>query len=501
MRVELESDGEGEEGYVSAEDGYSGRNQNQEQDEDEEGYEEYGDGSESDRSIPPSPQYGIRDLPVRNAVRVGNGSWTSSSSSTSNEYHDPPHGKGRKPPLPARQPRPHNPPSNQIRSVHTHPTRGSNGSGGDRIGNTFDGLTKGQSVTLRMAAVSLSNGNGNSRAGNESAGTGPPPGWQTRVPAGDAGGSNTTKTKTRGVTTTTATAKTPTKTPRGRQPRERDWEMVDLDDLPPSSLRKPPVKQATRVAVPHYPHPPQPQTPPALPPRRWTSPSPTTPTTTTAATSPTKTRPAMRNPVPIPNHPRNKNQNPTRSRPVSAHVESPKPIGGRDSRPNIPRITFPDNGEGDDDTDDGEEGGPSIMVSGPDDGPPQISISMSGPDEDSEGGGRSRGPPQPQSHNSSRHPHSQSQQQQALQRTPIKRRAGGLVCGGCDGAIIGRIVSAMGVRWHPGCFRCTVCNELLEHVSSYEHEGWPYCHLDYHEVSLFILSFVSLMFTHGFWGG
>ncbi|KAI6040897.1 hypothetical protein EDC04DRAFT_2566444, partial [Pisolithus marmoratus] len=54
-------------------------------------------------------------------------------------------------------------------------------------------------------------------------------------------------------------------------------------------------------------------------------------------------------------------------------------------------------------------------------------------------------------------------------------------CGGCKGSIVGRIVSAMGIRWHPGCFRCTICNELLEHVSSYEHEGKPYCHLDYHE--------------------
>ena len=62
------------------------------------------------------------------------------------------------------------------------------------------------------------------------------------------------------------------------------------------------------------------------------------------------------------------------------------------------------------------------------------------------------------------------------------RPAGGLICGGCNGSIIGRIVSAMGSRWHPACFRCTVCDELLEHVSSYEHEGRPYCHLDYHEV-------------------
>jgi hypothetical protein len=68
------------------------------------------------------------------------------------------------------------------------------------------------------------------------------------------------------------------------------------------------------------------------------------------------------------------------------------------------------------------------------------------------------------------------------------RPAGGFVCGGCDGSIIGRIVSAMGSRWHPACFRCTVCDELLEHVSSYEHGGRAYCHLDYHEVRSFLPS-------------
>jgi hypothetical protein len=58
----------------------------------------------------------------------------------------------------------------------------------------------------------------------------------------------------------------------------------------------------------------------------------------------------------------------------------------------------------------------------------------------------------------------------------------GLACGGCGGPIVGRIVSAMGNRWHPECFRCCECNESLEYVSSYEHDGRPYCHLDYHEV-------------------
>jgi hypothetical protein len=62
------------------------------------------------------------------------------------------------------------------------------------------------------------------------------------------------------------------------------------------------------------------------------------------------------------------------------------------------------------------------------------------------------------------------------------RRGGGLACGGCGGPIVGRIVSAMGVRWHPGCFRCSDCDDLLEYVSSYERDGKPYCHFDYHEV-------------------
>ncbi|KAI0250663.1 hypothetical protein BJV78DRAFT_546121 [Lactifluus subvellereus] len=61
------------------------------------------------------------------------------------------------------------------------------------------------------------------------------------------------------------------------------------------------------------------------------------------------------------------------------------------------------------------------------------------------------------------------------------RRGGGLACGGCGGPIVGRIVSAMGVRWHPGCFRCSDCDDLLEYVSSYERDGKPYCHFDYHE--------------------
>ncbi|ORY27680.1 hypothetical protein BCR39DRAFT_469152 [Naematelia encephala] len=56
-----------------------------------------------------------------------------------------------------------------------------------------------------------------------------------------------------------------------------------------------------------------------------------------------------------------------------------------------------------------------------------------------------------------------------------------IICAGCDLSIIGRIVNAIQQRWHPQCFKCHECGELLEHVSSYEWQGKPYCHLDYHD--------------------
>lgn len=61
--------------------------------------------------------------------------------------------------------------------------------------------------------------------------------------------------------------------------------------------------------------------------------------------------------------------------------------------------------------------------------------------------------------------------------------SGAIVCAGCEQPIIGRIVNAMEQRFHPQCFRCNECGELLEHVSSYEWQGKAYCHLDYHDVS------------------
>ncbi|TIA89431.1 hypothetical protein E3P99_02092 [Wallemia hederae] len=55
-------------------------------------------------------------------------------------------------------------------------------------------------------------------------------------------------------------------------------------------------------------------------------------------------------------------------------------------------------------------------------------------------------------------------------------------CQGCGKVVVeGRIVNAMNAHWHPDCFKCAQCGEALEHIDYFEHEGKPYCHLDYHE--------------------
>ncbi|OZJ03339.1 hypothetical protein BZG36_04216, partial [Bifiguratus adelaidae] len=57
-----------------------------------------------------------------------------------------------------------------------------------------------------------------------------------------------------------------------------------------------------------------------------------------------------------------------------------------------------------------------------------------------------------------------------------------LRCAGCQKAISGIVITAMNKRWHPQCFVCKHCKIALEHVSFFEKDGLPYCHLDYHEL-------------------
>jgi hypothetical protein len=148
---------------------------------------------------------------------------------------------------------------------------------------------------------------------------------------------------------------------------------------------------------------------------------------------------------------------------------------------NIPKLSFPD-GEGDSSESDDEAhaGGPTIVVQSDEPQVPTISVMNENDPVIAIDG------PEPEvSH------------KPAKNRPMIYRGNNGLACGGCTGPLMGRVVHAMGVGWHPGCFRCCECNESLEHVSSYEHEGRAYCHLDYHEVGCDILArgcFVSLTF-------
>lgn len=55
-------------------------------------------------------------------------------------------------------------------------------------------------------------------------------------------------------------------------------------------------------------------------------------------------------------------------------------------------------------------------------------------------------------------------------------------CHRCQRWIGGYMVHALGHAWHARCFTCRHCGTLLEHVSFYEHDGEPYCHLDFHEL-------------------
>ncbi|KAJ6513346.1 hypothetical protein C8R45DRAFT_963349 [Mycena sanguinolenta] len=141
------------------------------------------------------------------------------------------------------------------------------------------------------------------------------------------------------------------------------------------------------------------------------------------------------------------------------------------SSPQIPSISFPDenpspqvsvpqiNLPGDDD------GGPTINIQDVDSKPAPVVFEV--PGISFSGVGTSSSSP--------------VAQRSLPTRPPTEKQRRGLACGGCNGSIVGRIVNAMNLRWHPECFRCAICGELLEHVSSYERDGKAYCHLDYHE--------------------
>ncbi|KZT04483.1 uncharacterized protein LAESUDRAFT_297246 [Laetiporus sulphureus 93-53] len=154
------------------------------------------------------------------------------------------------------------------------------------------------------------------------------------------------------------------------------------------------------------------------------------------------------------------------------------------ARQPIPKISFPASADDNDSEDSDGGSGPIISISMPGDEAPVVSISVSGDD----------GPDIPSISVGDEADHAPAAPELSLpgarkrlanRGSPAGRviyKGPGLICGGCGGSIVGRTVSAMGARWHPGCFRCCVCDELLENLSSYEHEGRAYCHFDYHEL-------------------
>ena len=163
--------------------------------------------------------------------------------------------------------------------------------------------------------------------------------------------------------------------------------------------------------------------------------------------------------------------------------------------PAIPAIVLPD-----EDEDQGKKNVPTISV-------PGISISV----EDTSAPTAPAPPrtaPAPSSYN-------QQQQQQSrrplptpnaspFRKTPSTYSTTGrpsAACTTCYQHISGRIVSALGSRFHPECFRCYHCAEKLEHVGFFpepeknrvaraqavgvkveEMDKRFYCHLDFHEL-------------------
>ncbi|KAH9939542.1 hypothetical protein B0H21DRAFT_34755 [Amylocystis lapponica] len=276
-------------------------------------------------------------------------------------------------------------------------------------------------------------------------------------------------------------------------PRTRDLNL-NLDDAPPPSLRSSSPARGTSPVRP-------PPTTHGLPNIRTALPTPPfSPAFASARSSPSPS-PAVSPGVVTPGSAASQSSMFTLSSfpaPPSYTVASPRLFGGsaigdrtkgpwiadskqadrfqtESPRPAIPKISFPTTAADEPD----EDAGPVISISAPDeknDAPALPSITIASDD--------SPAPPQINVTDGSvpQIAVSAAASASAIPATlRVIRKGSALACGGCGGTIVGRTVSAMGARWHPGCFRCCVCDELLENLSSYEHDGRAYCHLDYHE--------------------
>jgi hypothetical protein len=405
----------------------------------------------------PSPQYGIRDLPPKSRSVISQNSTKHTRAPASidrDPLDEPPRGRpNRSSTLP--QP-PQQSPSAQSNHRFT------------------------QSATVRSAPV-VPAGAGSSRLPSSTPTS--PTGWPNslpplpRVPVAGAG-----------------------EKPTVNRARSSTREYVNLDDAPPPSLRRSPSPSGvTSRAVPRIKAQSMASSPKKaltqdapIAPRRGAASVPSSPEKTTISlpqisldSTPQGTRSRSVTPASMqqPLVERHRAQQPPASRPppsaFSQRFASGKPAPPEPqvmtSRGPVPIISTP-GGDPDD------VGNASIIVSEPE--LPQITFSD--PTDASLDTDYSDTSPMNEIRHDHGYPNSTAMPATGGGRVfppaSSSRRGGGLACGGCGGPIVGRIVSAMGVRWHPGCFRCCDCDDLLEYVSSYERDGKPYCHFDYHEV-------------------
>lgn len=190
------------------------------------------------------------------------------------------------------------------------------------------------------------------------------------------------------------------------------------------------------------------------------------------------------------------------ARPIPAITFENKDRRIQTNQSDVPRITFGDDenessgiqitGQGtsaprniigddsDDDNSNASPFGPLIRVSGENEvqqstpNPPPIMFEVPGMGVDSQFGGpiihvsdeSDQDTPRRRGKDVTTAPHQGGPRALPAVRTGASQSGrGGLTCPACVRPIIGRVVGAMGMKWHPDCFRCTICNELLEFQS------------------------------------
>jgi len=53
-------------------------------------------------------------------------------------------------------------------------------------------------------------------------------------------------------------------------------------------------------------------------------------------------------------------------------------------------------------------------------------------------------------------------------------------CAGCAHPITDNYISSLDAQWHPKCFVCATCNQPFANGNFFEHEGRPYCETHFH---------------------